>query len=64
MVLQYRSETRLVSNVFSAFLNERDESGRFHPGFMQNGTETGRLSAARVHQLDRLDNEKTMAGIE
>lgn len=63
-IVEYRSLVKLVSTYFQSFLEEQDTSGRFHPSFLIHGTETGRLSASRVHQIPRLNEEKTKANIK
>ena len=64
MVLDHRKIKKLISTYFKALVNESDSNGRYHPGFMQHGTVSGRLGASRVHQMPKLDEERTKLGKE
>lgn len=58
-VLEYRHVHKMSSTYMRPVLEQMDHNQRFHPGFMQHGTKTGRLAAAILHQVERLDDVKT-----
>jgi len=63
LVLDYRHYNKMASTYLAPVLELMDEEGRFHTSFKQHGTKTGRYAAAVLHQIERLDDEKTAAGI-